>query len=61
MYTKLHGVTFKMMVIFTANAMKISILTPRRSRKTPNNYGTAVHSNTEGKDSTADISTAKVG
>ena len=49
------------MVIFTANAMKISILTPGRSRKTPSNYGAAVHNNTEGQDSTADVSTAKVG
>jgi len=49
-----------MTVIFTVNSMKISILTPGRSRKTPSNYGTAVHSNTERHNSTADVSTAKV-
>jgi hypothetical protein len=42
------------------NAAIISILTPERSRHTPSDEGTAVHSSTEGHDSTADGSTVKV-
>jgi len=49
-----------MTVIFIVNAVIISILTPGRSRHNPSDDGTAVHSNTERHDSTADVSTAKV-
>jgi hypothetical protein len=55
-----HGATFQMTLIFIVNAVIISILTPGRSRKTPNDNGTAVHSNTEGHDSTSDTNTAEV-
>jgi len=49
-----------MTAIFIVNAVIISILTPGRSRKTPNDKGTAVHSNTEGHCSTADANTDEV-
>jgi hypothetical protein len=49
-----------MTVIIILNAVIISILTPERSRHTPSDEGTAVHSGTEGHDITADISTVKV-
>jgi hypothetical protein len=60
MYIKLHGAKFQTTVIFIVNAVIISILTPGRSRKTPNDNGTAVHSNTEGHYSTADANTDEV-
>jgi hypothetical protein len=59
-YTRLHGAIFQMTVIIIVNAVIISILTPKRSRHTPSNEGTAVHSGTEGHDNTADGSTVKV-
>jgi len=49
-----------MTVIFIVNAVIISILTPGRSRHKPSDDGTAVHSNTERHESTADVSTAKL-
>jgi len=66
MYTRLHGATFQITVIFIGNAVMISILTPGQSTHThththtPSDDGTAVHSGTEGHNSTADVSTAKV-
>ena len=57
---KPHGAAFQMTLIFTVNTVIISILTPVQSRYTPSDEGTAVHSNTERHDSTADVSIAKV-
>jgi len=50
-----------MTVIFTVNAVIISILTPGQSRKTPSDDGTVEHSDTERHNSTADASTTGVG
>jgi hypothetical protein len=60
MYTRLHGVTFQMTVIFIANAAIISILTPGRSRHTPRDDGSAVQSDIEGHDSNANANRAEV-
>jgi len=49
-----------MTVIFIVNAVIVSILTPGRSRHKPSDDGTAVYSNTERHESTANVSTAKV-
>jgi preprotein translocase subunit SecG len=53
MYTRLHGATFQMTVIFIVNAVIISVLTPRDD-------GTAVQSDIERQYSTADANSAEV-
>jgi hypothetical protein len=58
MYTRLHGATVQLTVIFIVNA---SILTPGGSRHTPRDDGTLVQSDIERHGSTANANSAKVG
>jgi hypothetical protein len=48
-----------MTLIYTVNAVIISVLTPGRSRKTPRYYGTIEQSDNERCNSTADTNAAK--